>query len=355
VARRNYTVGFFFLLASHLLLTQAAHAVVIDGSIAGDSYGAPLSLQYTNTGFGNNDGANKGSELDGAYARIDNGILYLGFTGNLEDNFNKLVVFFDSKAGGQNQLQGDVNSGGNNPVVDPSPFPSDPGMFQKMTAYAPTTFDTGFTADYALVLRNGFTGSENRFDVDYAVIGGGTSQYLGVFDPTHSNFGATGTGANGHPINIGFDNSNTAGVTGDGPFETPTAGNPQDVATGIELAISLADLGGPAINSQIKVTAFINNSNHDYLSNQFLGAGLLDVNLGSNELGGYIPGASFFNLNDYSGDQFFLINAIPETSAGLMVGASLGISGIAAALFRISRNLGSKPTRLSPTSLSCSD
>jgi hypothetical protein len=327
--KADRTMLAFGLALSMLATPHVCKAVVVlDGSTVGDGYGSPLAVQNTNTGFGDNNGFNKGSELDSAYARIENGRLYLALTGNLEDNFNKLVVFFDSVPGGQNQLQADLNSGGNNPVVDPSPFPSDAGMFQKMAAIGPTTFDAGFEADYALVLRSGYTGTENRFDVDYAVLGGGASQYLGVFNPFLTNSGSTGTGANSESITVAFNNSNTAGVTGDGPYTIPTAGNPQDVTTGVELSLSLADLGGPALNSQIKVTAYINNSNHDYLSNQFLGTGILDANLGSDEFGSYVAGASYFNLNDFAGDQFFVVNAVPEVCSATMLAATVAVLGL---------------------------
>ncbi len=159
-------------------------APTLDGSLLGDSYGSPLAVQTVNTGFGNNDGFVKGTELDAAYAKVESGTLYLLLTGNLEDNFNKLVLFFDSKAGGQNTLDTDTANGGSNPVVDPSPFGSDPGMFAKMaTPPFPTVLETApgehFTA--LPILRQGFTGSVNRFDADYAIVGGGVfaSQYLG--------------------------------------------------------------------------------------------------------------------------------------------------------------------------------
>lgn len=297
-----------------------ASAIVVDGSITGDAYGAPKALQNTNTEFGDNDGVNKGSELDGAYGQPFGGKLYLALTGNLEDNFNKLVVFIDSKPGGQNILQPDVESGGINPVVDRAPdVDFSPGMFAKLSALGLSTFDTGFAADYVLVLRTGFTGATNRFDVDFAALGGATSQHLDVFNPLLTNSGVTGTGVNAFPIEVGFDNSNVQGVTSAGPYTAPTTGNPQDVTTGVEIALSLMDLGGPALHSEIKVTAFISNSNHDYISNQFLGTGILDANLGSNGFGGYVPDAEYFFLDDYAGDQYFVVSLVPEAPASLLM------------------------------------
>ncbi len=296
---------------------------MIDGSRTGDSYGTPLSVQTVETSFGDNV-----SELDAAYARFESGKLHLLLTGNLEDNFNKLVLFFDSKSGGQNTLDIDTANGGTNPVVDPSPFPPDPGMFAKMaTSPSPSIFDTGFTADYALILRHGFTGSVNRFDVDYAILGGGASQYLGVFDPTATNNGTTGTGANSTAIDIGFDNSNLGGIiAGSGAADQIAAAA---VTSGVEIAISLVDLGNPSTGSTIKVTAFINSSNHDYVSNQFLG-GLSPPqgSLGSDGFGNFQANKTSFDLSALAGIQFFEVTVVPEPSTFVLsVLVLLGLPG----------------------------
>jgi hypothetical protein len=255
-------------------------------------------------------------------------------TGNLEDNFNKLVLFFDSKTGGQNVLDTDTDYGGTNPVVDPSPYPSDPGMFAKMaggpSAFAlPTAFDAGFAADYALILRHGYTGFANTFDVDYAIVGGGfgaASQYLGVFDPTLASSGVTGVGINSAPIEIGFDNSNNGGVA----FGTGSANQvaAAAVTTGIEVAISLADLGSPAVGDTIKITAFVNGSNHDYVSNQFLGSLPAPLgSLGSDGFGSYFQHETSFNLNDYFGNQYFSVTVVPEPSAIALVCLAVACCG----------------------------
>jgi hypothetical protein len=319
------------LFVATMLTRQATADVVVDGEITGDGYGAPVAVQSVNTGFGDNDGFSQGSELNAAYARIEGGMLHVALTGNLEDNFNKLVLFFDSKAGGQNALDSDTNSFGSNPVVDQSPFPGDPGMFQKMTAGGATTFDSGFFADYVLVLRHGFTGSDNRFDVDFGVLGGAASQYLGVFDPTMATGGSTGVGANASPISIGLNNSNVAGVVaGNGAADSSAA---TSVTTGIELSLSLADLGNPLIGDNIKITAYITNSNHDYVSNQFLGGLPAPIeNLGSDGIAPplHFPGETYFNLNDYAGNQYFTVAVVPEAGAGLFgaVAASVAAFGL---------------------------
>ncbi|GAB4191988.1 MAG: hypothetical protein Kow00105_06050 [Phycisphaeraceae bacterium] len=283
-------------------LTMAGHAnaVVLDGSIAGDGYGSAVSVQTVETGFGDNF-----SELNAAYAQVSGGVLYLALTGNLEGNFNKLNVFIDSVAGGENVLTNDANNGGNNPEND--------GWAQR---HAGMTFDTGFDADYLIILRNGNFGGD-RFDIDYAVVGGG----LGAFEAASDVFGGTLTGANANalPINgigVAFDNSNVAGIGG-------TAGNAADpvaaqaVQTGIELAIPLAALGNPN-PADIKVSAMINGSNHDFLSNQILGGLPVGTgNLGGDGGGNWTGNLAGINLNQFPGNQYF---QIPEPASLALVG-----------------------------------
>jgi hypothetical protein len=273
------------------------------------------TVQTVETQFGDAN-PNGGSELDAAYAQIHDGTLYLMLTGNLENNFNKLNIFFDSVAGGQNQLQNADGSGGNNPTND--------GWAGR---YAGFMFDAGFEADYMLTLRNGNFGGD-RFDVDFAVIGGGAT----AFEAASSIFGGslTGSNANALPlagIGIAHDRSNAAGVAGGtGPANQAAAAA---VTTGIELAIPLSALGN-ANPQDIKISAMISGSNHDYLSNQFLG-GLTPPqgNLGGDGSGNFTGTLSQINLkNDVyaSGDQFFTV--VPEpASAALVALAMVGLVG----------------------------
>lgn len=126
---------------------------------------------------------------------------------------------------------------------------------------------------------------------------------------------------------MGFDNSNIGGIgTGTGAADQAAA---ELVATGIELGIDLADLGNPAFGDEIRITAFLTNSNYDYVSNQFLGglpAGT--ENLGSDGIAPpiFLPNETFFDLNTFAGDQFFSITVVPEPSTLLLVAmASLGL------------------------------
>jgi hypothetical protein len=80
-------------------------------------------------------------------------------------------------------------------------------------------------------------------------------------------------------IELGFDNSNTVGVTGAEPYTTPTTGNPQEVTSGLEFSIPLSQIGDPT--GDIKLTIFVNGTAHDYSSNQYAGEGILFGNLGN--------------------------------------------------------------------------
>ncbi len=134
---------------------------VIDGT-ADAAYGAALSIQDTDTGFGDNSSpdpvatASGGSEIDQVFATVANdGVrdrLYVTITGNLETNFNKLEVFIDSLAGvGQNEIVGanvpaavDAFCCGGIGTTD--------GALQRQDFL---TFDDGFDADYYLTFSNG--------------------------------------------------------------------------------------------------------------------------------------------------------------------------------------------------------
>jgi len=133
----------------------------IDGAINSSAseqaaYGGALWVNSTNaSAFGDStlglvDRSN-GSELDAVYAYVaadptnaNAPTLYVLVTGNLHD-FNKLVLFFDTAPGGQNDLRGD-NAGFENfnaGLGGPNGF----------------TFDTGFEADYAIGYSLGFDGA----------------------------------------------------------------------------------------------------------------------------------------------------------------------------------------------------
>jgi len=297
--------GFVFATSTAALLAVAgsAQAVVLDGSIAGDGYGPAVSVQSVQTQFGDNF-----SELNAAYGQVDGGVLYLTLTGNLESNFNKLNIFIDSGAGGENTLTADANNGGTNPEND-----------NWANKHNGLTFDSGFGADYMLVIRNGFG---PQFDIDFATVGGG----IGAFEAAGDVFGGSLTGSNAAAlpiagIGVAFDNSNVAGIAGGTGAADQAAA--KAVQTGIELAIPLAAIGNPALPTDIKVSAMVNGSNHDFLSNQVLGGLPAGTgNLGGDGGGNFTGDLGGIDFNQFAGDQHF---TIPEPASL----ALLGIGGLA--------------------------
>lgn len=264
----------------------------VDGSRGPGEYGPAAAVQTVQTGFGDNL-----NELNAAYARIAGGRLHLLLTGNLQANFNKLEIFIDSRAGGQQTLNGapgNDNSGNMNGL----------------------TFDSGFTADYHLIARRGFNGMHGVFELDFAELGTPNfNTYGNVFGGQDFGAGSTGTGVNASPIDVAYNGSNAGGVTGgSGPADQMAA---LAVTTGLELSIDLADLGSPA--GEFRVLAFVNNQDHNYASNQFLG-GLMapQGNLGSDGSGNF-TGVANFNLNNFAGDQWFVV---PAPGAAALAGAA---------------------------------
>jgi hypothetical protein len=256
--------------------------VVVDGS-RDSLYGTPIAVQPVDSSFGNN-------EINAAHAYVSNGKLYLLITGNLENNFNKLGVFFDTG----NQITTNLfTSAGNDTAANMN------GM----------TFDAGFSPEYHMILRNGFDGAVNRFDLDYANLATQTSNsYLQVFGNSQTGSGITGTGTvNSSPIRIAYDNSNTAGIN-DGVAGGVAADQvaAAAVTTGIELSIDLADLGNPS--GAIRIMVLLANDQHNFLSNQSLAG----VPVGTDHL----ANPALVDFSSLVGDQFFTV-ALPPVVAPL--------------------------------------
>ncbi len=297
----------------------SAQAPVVDGT-RDASYGAPIVVQQVNTGFGNVDAGNpNGSELNAAYAKVDGGRLFLMLTGNQETNFNKLNVFVDSVAGGENQL---------------SATPSyDGGRSSNMGGM---TFDSGFDADFHLFSRWG-----GNYEVDFISRQGGASAMVpgsaGIGGPNIGNIssgsilaGNVGPGASGTALNnllqFAINNNNLAGVGGgDGAADQAAAAA---VDTGMEFSIALEDLGLPAnFIGEIRIAAFIGNGDQNYNSNQFLGGLPAGTgNLGGDGMGGFTGTLSGVDLNNYAGNQYFTVFIPAPASAALLgLGAIAGV------------------------------
>jgi hypothetical protein len=234
-----------------LLAFAGAASAQVNGTIAGDSYGAPFAVQTTQTGFGDNF-----SEMNALYARIDSGRLFVTVTGNIEANFNKMEFFLDSRGGGQNV------------------FPALPGNDGSGVMAPGLRFPLGYSADYHLIIRRGTDNNVGKFDVDFADLNAGTSSsYSNLFAGNLTGVGSTGTGVNASPMQFGYDNSNVAGVIGGSGAADQTAA--AAVQTGVEFSIALSDLGvfGAGLVTPVQeicMIAFQNNQGHNYASNQFL-------------------------------------------------------------------------------------
>jgi len=276
------------LMIVGVMAVPAAAQITVDGT-RDAAYGAPLAVQTVQTQFGDNQ-----SEMNAGYGLIDGGTLYLMLTGNIEANFNKLEIFIDSKAGGQSVFDSAGND--NAQVMD--------GL----------VFDVGFTADYHLIARRG----SSKFDLDFANLGAQTFNfYENVFGGTDAGSGNTGTGVNASPIAVGYNGSNTAGVTGGDQAADQVAA--AAVTTGLELGIALSDIG--YVGGPLRVMVGQNGGGHDFWSNQFLG-GLPapQGNLGNNPVA--------INMTNFAGDQFFNV-VIPEPASAAMAG--LALAALAAA------------------------
>jgi len=174
-------------------------------------------------------------------------------------------------------------------------------------------FDAGFDADFHVIVRRG----AGVFDLDYAELGTPLFSFYGdLFAGSDEGSGVTGTGVNLQPIEVAHDNSNVAGVMGgDGPADQGAAAA---VETGFEFSVALTDLG--YAGGTIKVCAFVNNGDHNFASNQFLGP--LDPpqgNLGGDGAGNF-TGVLNFGLASFTGDQFFVciedVVSVEETTWG---------------------------------------
>ncbi len=223
-----------------------------DGVEEQERHGGGLYLDHGDSNFGLIDHAN-GSELDVAYATVQDGVLYLLLAGNLESNFNNLDIFLDTTPGeGQNRLRGDnpnVNGDALNRMGDDG---SGNGL----------TFDAGFAPDHYLTLECGDT--PFALFVHYSEVltaGGGSTAYLGK--TTAGSDGVLTDGNNLINVRATIDNSNIAGVTGG---TGPDLG--LGVITGIEIAVPLDAIGNP---TDVRICAFVNGVGNDWISNQVLG------------------------------------------------------------------------------------
>lgn len=197
-------------------------------------------------------------------------------------------------------------------------------------------FDTNLVADFFLTFNNytevldfgpGYGYREIwRGQLFYATLptdGGGTATLLGLAaDGFPGSYPDEFAFTNG--VRLGFRNSNPGGVTSKDDA-SPSVSDATNVTTGLELAIRITLLDGPngGLNAEFRIIAFINSSDHGYLSNQTLGPM-------SQPPGGYgnleEPRVFDFSAVYSPGEQFFTV-ANPYPSSRWMLPVTVDAAG----------------------------
>lgn len=331
-------------LASGFSVAGSIAQVAFDGTIhvgTGEEWGqAKVSvLQDNYTGYGDQKltpGGFPGSELDELFVRTDGTWLYVGVTGNLEQNGNSIVLLFDTGAGGQNVLATEIAPRTDElPCAQNSPPRAVQGLGQALArddagtpedtaddvtsrdaASTGTKLDAGFAATHAIAVDtqggqiyvtqyNLSNVSLGNWDDPTTGFGGcapslnpasnealpfyATRVYRGSGN-VNSNVGTLTGGDNPNDSLFAFNNTGKQGVTGESTTPPPapgsgTAGDPRTQITGLEAKIKLSDLGYTvpvASPFSIKLAVLLTSSD-GFVSNQVLppiGAGTSMANLG---------------------------------------------------------------------------
>lgn len=311
----------FTLLAVAGTAASAEAAIVVDGTLDA-AYGAAKAVQAVQTQFGNAsdpNGTGGGGELNAGYAVVRGNRLFVTLTGNQEGNFNKVSVFIDSVAGGENTLDGSL-------AYDFGDVSSNFGGL---------TFDSGFEADYHLfgrwgggayeldiANRAGSTPGSELGNSGVATTGaGGGVQSGSILAGGTATTGAEAGGFLTRDVPFGFNNTNTGGV-GEGAAAADQAAAAA-VTTGLEFSIALADLGNPGIGDEIKIHAAYGNGDNNFHSNQILGSlAAPQSNLGGDGGGTFTGNLSGIDFNQFAGDQFFSVVVPEPASAAVLLAAA---------------------------------
>ena len=254
--------------------TVSATAATVDGTLEAQ-YGAPLFVNtlattLTNATIVTQDSSN-GSEIDAVYAYRSATRLYLFVSGNLRTQYDKIDLWFDVKAGGQN------------PVITGNSS-TDFGIINNN---AGCKFDTAFVPDYFIDYTGGSAGDHYlNYGVLNTAAGGGGGYTAGTKNtppgerrvlafPGEPTTNGQSAPPNGGSMEAAFNNLNTGGVAGalanPNPWTTPPGSDPNTVTTGIEIKVPLSETGWVTGTTSIKIGGFITGFNWDYLSNQVIG------------------------------------------------------------------------------------
>ncbi len=369
-------------IACLLVCSAGLAAVSFDGTVntgGGEEWGSPKAsaLQDNYTGYGDQKltpGGFGGSELDELYVRTDGTYLYVGVTGNLEQNGNAIILLFDTAAGGQNVLATEIA-----PVTAEMPCsangpPSavqglgqallrDPGADPESSAddttfrdpgSTGTVLDAGFEPDHAIAVdTSGAIVSVTQYSLSAASLGTWDDPGTGLINclapnealpyyatrvyrgqgTVNSGSGGLNGGTNPNGSLFAFNNTGKQGVTGESDTPPPAPGSglpgdPRTQTTGLEAKIHLADLGYTtpvASPLTLKMSVLLTSSN-GYVSNQTLppiGGGTSLTSLG------YRP-----DLTAVAGDQYATVvrtvGAYSQPVDGTAIVSNFGVANVVA-------------------------
>jgi hypothetical protein len=127
------------------------------------------------------------------------------------------------------------------------------------------------------------------------------------------------------PLDFAINDNNAAGVAGGTGAADQVAA--AAVTTGMEFSIALADLGSPGNGDVIRISALVNNGDHNYVSNQTLGGLPAGTgNLGGDGTGGFTGTLSGVNLGGFQNTPQSLRIVVPEPATGVL--ACLAVAGL---------------------------
>jgi hypothetical protein len=205
------------------MLQSARAQIAVDGTLDSAYGGNPLAVQTIGPSFGS------GDQLDAAYAKVSNNTLYLFFAGNLEGSNHLNVFIQDAATGGQNVLN--ITSGGS--------LSNSNGL----------TLPAGFNPTYALEVN---PSGGNMYLDQYSLTGSTAHNYLG-FATVPSGIG---NDQNLGGIALGFNDTNTAGVSGVGGGSAANQSAAAAVTTGIEFGIPLSVFNISGGSLRIPINSF---------------------------------------------------------------------------------------------------
>ena len=225
--------GLLPALLAALTITSAHSQVTVDGVRDGlDTGYTERAVQATTSNWGS---SNSLANLHTAQAGSNLAV----FLGGRPDG-NAFILFIDSKPGGFNFIPNNLITVGDEAyTINNLGSSSTAGM----------TFETGFTADYAV-----------------RIFGTGTDAYVARYNLQ--------TGTRDYVENAGSVNRGPSGFVTDIRAAWAAASPPFNAAVnGVEMKLSLAALGVPTGAGQpIKLMAVLVNGGSDYASNQVLGS-----------------------------------------------------------------------------------